>query len=325
MKHVFITIIFLFVSQSKTYAEELHGIFMVVKGDVEVESKKTGKFKAKVSAKVYAGDTVTVAADGRAKIVMSDRNVLNISPDSKMTINKYENDSQTGVKNVEIDLSKGKLRSNVEQKYDGEKSQFLIKTPTAVAGVRGTQFLTAFDPVSKKTQIVTFKGSVAFSVAGSSATVFVKKGESSTAAAGQAAPEPPKPVNKDELKDLNKSSNSAKTEDEAKKDAATATAKSDKEDSKSEDGKDGKKDKRSLASEDAKDSKDSTMIDKKDMDIDQAKDVKPQLNVEPPPMDVRPRPPVFTGPPPQNSVIDEIVRGKINKTKVIIVPTLPSK
>ncbi len=323
MKHVIIVTLFLFVSQSKTYAEELHGIFMVVKGDVEVESKKTGKFKAKVSSKIYAGDTVSCAADGRAKIVMSDRNVLNVSPDTKITVNKYENDSQTGVKNVDIELSKGKLRSNVEQKYDGEKSQFLIKTPTAVAGVRGTQFLTSFDPVAMKTQIVTFKGEVSFALTGSDTKVFVKKGESSTAAPGQTTPEAPKPVKKDDLEQLNKSSNSAKAEKEDAKQDVASNTKNDKEDSKDKDKKDNKDRKREPTSERAGD--DNKMIDRKDMDIDQARDVKPQFNAEAPPQQLPPRPVIPAGPPPQNSVIDDIVRGKVNKTKVIIVPTVPAK
>lgn len=324
MKHVLIVSLFLFASHTKTFAEELHGIFMVVKGDVEVESKKTGKFKAKVSAKVYAGDTINCGPDGRAKIVMSDRNVLNVSPDTKIAINKYENDSQSGVKNVDIELSKGKLRSNVEQKYDGEKSQFLIKTPTAVAGVRGTQFLTSFDPVSMKTQIVTFKGSVAFALKGSDQQVFVKKGESSSASQGQAAPEPPKPVKKDELEQMNKSSNSAKTEkdDAGKKDVAATGPDGKKDDSKKDDG--GKDQKRGPASEGSSES----MIDKKDMDTGAiAKEVAPPINATAPPPQLPPipRPIGPPGPGQQNSVIDEIVRSKINKTKVIIVPTLPGK
>lgn len=285
---------------------------MVVKGDVEVESKKTGKFKAKVSSKVYAGDTVNCGPDGRAKIVMSDRNVLNISPDSKMTINKYENDSQTGVKNVDIELSKGKLRSNVEQKYDGEKSQFLIKTPTAVAGVRGTQFLTSFNPATKQTQIVTFKGEVAFQLKGSNAQVFVKKGEASTASQGQTAPEPPKPVDKKELDQMNKSSNSAKVDgDDAKKDSSATTARADKDDAKKDDGGDKKRD---PASDGPGDSK---MIDKKDMDTSMVSEMPPPPMPEGPRM--RPGPQQQVKPP---EVPRDIIQNKANKTKVIIVPTL---
>ncbi|MBL7543464.1 MAG: FecR domain-containing protein [Bdellovibrionaceae bacterium] len=330
MKHVFI-ILFLVVSQSKTLAEELHGIFMVVKGDVEVESKKTGKFKAKVSSKVYAGDTVTTLADGRGKIVMSDRNVLNLSPDTQMTINKYENDSTTGIKNVDIDLSKGKLRSNVEQKYDGEKSQFLIKTPTAVAGVRGTQFATSFNPTTQQTQIVTFKGIVALSVPGSTAPpVMVKKGQTSSVSQGQAAPEPPKNMDKKDLDKENKSSNSAKAEPTAAdgnaevKTEVTDNKKSDKSDKKEDSSGEKKEQKRSVAAaEESGSTKEPKMIDKKDMDIEMAKEVKAPVTVDPP-VAPPPRPPVvkeFRPPEIPKTVTDNIS----NKTKVIIVPKLPGQ
>tara|TARA_B110001454_G_C12723330_1_gene436744 strand:- start:35423 stop:36295 length:873 start_codon:yes stop_codon:yes gene_type:complete len=289
MKHVLI-VLFLLASQSKTFAEELHGIFMVVKGDVEVESKKTGKFKAKVASKVYAGDLVTTGADSRAKIVMSDRNVFNISTDTKMTINKYENDSTTGVKNVEIDLSKGKVRSNVEQKYDGEKSQFMIKTPTAVAGVRGTQFLTSFDPATRRTEIVTFKGAVALSLPGSSTPpVIVKKGETSSVTQGQAAPEAPKQMKKEDLDKANGST--AKNES--------------------------KEQGRSPASE-ANPGSSSGMVDKADVAVD-VKNVPKAFDAPPPPVVSGPpivKPPVV--PPP---VPTDIISNKSLKTKVIIVPT----
>lgn len=286
MKYVFIFLLML-VSQSKIYAEELHGIFMVVKGNVEVESKKTGKFKAKVSSKVYAGDTISTDAEGRGKIVMSDRNVLNISPSTKFTINKYENDPTTGVRNVDIDLSQGKLRSNVEQKYDGEKSQYLIKTPTAVAGVRGTQFLTSFDPATRKTEIVTFKGAVALSLPGSSAPpVMVRKGETSSISQGQSVPEAPKPMKKDDLENANKNSIAAKNAKEPE--AKQETAKSDR------------------------------MLEVRDVVVDE-KSISKGPNASSPPMRIAP--PVVIRPPevPQQ-VIQDLVRSKINKTKVIIVP-----
>ncbi len=300
MKHVLI-VLFILVSQSKTFAEELHGIFMVVKGDVEVESKKTGKFKAKVASKVYAGDVVSTGADSRAKIVMSDRNVFNISTDTKITINKYENDSTTGVKNVEIDLSKGKVRSNVEQKYDGEKSQFMIKTPTAVAGVRGTQFLTSFDPATRRTEIVTFKGAVALSLPGSSAPpVMVKKGQTSGVGEGQATPDAPKQMKKEDLDTANKGSNSAKKED------------------KKENG-----DSRSPASEGKKEvkadpAKPEGMVDRADIAADLKNVPKSPDAPTPPPM---PGPSPKPKPPEPPKVERDLISNRNLKTKVIIVPT----
>ena len=126
---------------SQSMAAEVHGVMMVVKGDIKVTSAKTQKTdQAKIGMKVFPGDAIQASADSRAKIVMSDKNVLNISPDSKIVIAQYQNDGNN--KNVQIDVMYGKVRADVQQKYDGDKSQFNVKTPSAVAGVRGTVFLT---------------------------------------------------------------------------------------------------------------------------------------------------------------------------------------
>lgn len=195
------------------HAEGMYGMFMVVKGDISVINAQNQKVAAKVGSKILPGETVVSGKDSRAKIVMSDRNVMNISPDTTLKIEKYTNDPKTGEKNVELNLIDGKARNNVEQKYDGEKSKFIMKTATAVAGVRGTQFFVAYNSKSQTTQVVTLKGQVTFapvSVDGSvGKAVTVNKGESTSVAAGAVAPEPPKAMPKEELNKVDKESTAA--------------------------------------------------------------------------------------------------------------------
>ncbi len=187
-----------------------YGMFMVVKGDVKVQNGNNQANAAKVGLKVAVGDTIISGADSRAKIVMSDRNVISISPSTQIKIEKY----QTGAnRNVELSLSEGKVRNNVEQEYDGEKTKFLIKTPTAVAGVRGTQFVTSYDVKMKITDVVTLKGQVAFSNLTSSATVLVNKGEQSTMKKDQ-APDKPKIAAPEILKSIDHDFSDAKTKSE---------------------------------------------------------------------------------------------------------------
>ncbi|MGZ3773691.1 MAG: FecR family protein [Pseudobdellovibrionaceae bacterium] len=222
-----------------TYADAMHGIFMVVKGEVSVKSANQQKPKVKVGDKVFPGDVVECGADGRAKIVMSDRNVINISPDTKLEIQKYENNGTS--KNVELNLLQGKVRNNVEQKYDGEKNKFLVKTPTAVAGVRGTQFFTSFDPGTRITSVVTLRGAVTLAPAnvtnGNAKPVVVKKGESTSMAPGS-NPEPPKAMPKEELKKIDQESTASASP--SKQDSPKEVAKSEnsKSDSKNSDSKD---------------------------------------------------------------------------------------
>ena len=209
---------------SSAFAADVHGIFMVVKGDVKITSG--GKVEsAKVGKKVFPGDSIEAAADSRAKVVMSDKNVLNVSPDSKIVIEKYENDGKDK-KNVELNVLYGKVRASVEQKYDGEKSKFNIKTPSAVAGVRGTDFITGYNPNTKVSQVITFSGVVAVGTPGPNGSisnaVFVRPGQMTSAGAGQ-APEAPKSVPTEELKTMNTESVSA-VEPKAEAPAAQVSA-----------------------------------------------------------------------------------------------------
>ncbi len=185
-------------------AQSLQGVFMVVKGDIKVVSPDGKSDAAKVGKKVSSGDSIVAGADARAKIVMADKNVINISPDSKITIEKYENDGKDK-KNVELKVEYGKIRASVEEKYDGEKSKFNIKTPSAVAGVRGTDFLTGYQPSTRATSVVTFSGTVAVGKPGPGGSiqnpVFVRQGQM-TNASGSGV-EQPKAVPKEELNKMN--------------------------------------------------------------------------------------------------------------------------
>ncbi|MFN8943809.1 MAG: FecR domain-containing protein [Pseudobdellovibrionaceae bacterium] len=200
-------------SSTFVQANEMYGMFMVVKGEISVLSAQNRKRPVKVGSKILSGETVVSGIDSRAKIVMSDRNVINISPETQLKIEQYKNDPKTGEKNVELNLIDGKVRNNVEQKYDGEKNKFIMKTATAVAGVRGTQFFVAFSSKTQITQVVTLKGQVSFapvSVSGTvGSSVFVNKGESTSVGAGAPAPEPPQVLPKEELKKVDKESTAA--------------------------------------------------------------------------------------------------------------------
>ena len=97
---------------------------------------------------------------------MSDKNVINVSPDTQVVFQKYEFSPKQNKKNVLINVLYGKVRSKVNQKYNGKTSKFQVKTPSAVAGVRGTDFLASYSQSSKTSQIVTFEGRVSFGLPG---------------------------------------------------------------------------------------------------------------------------------------------------------------
>lgn len=305
-------------------ADAIHGIFMVVKGDVSVSNSAKQKQKVKVGDKVSPGDVVESAAESRAKTVMSDRNVINISPDTKLEIQKYENDGKN--KNVEMNLLQGKVRNNVEQKYDGEKNKFLIKTPTAVAGVRGTQFFTSFDPATKITAVVTLRGAVSLTpvkvTSGNLKPVIIQKGESTTVSPGS-NPEPPKAMPKEDLKKIDQESTASASgmKQETPKDIAAGDS------PKAENINTETKEARSPAMADVNtagnppSSKGPSMVEVNDMDAGQFKEIRMPAAIAnqpapPPPMLMNPTLP----PPPPQGLINSIIGGNAGRARIIVKP-----
>jgi len=220
-------ILFVFVAATSINLFASQGLFMVVKGSVKTISKDNLETPAKVGAKVFAGDTVITDTDSRAKIVMSDRNVINISPNTKMKIEEYINEAKN--KNVKISLLEGKIRNNVEQKYDNDKNKFEVKTPNAVAGVRGTQFITSYYEANKTTEVITLNGQVEFrslTNAGipSATAISVKKGERSEHTTGQDKPIDPIKLSRESLKEQTSETNVRNKEDGAAKDSTQLPA-----------------------------------------------------------------------------------------------------
>jgi hypothetical protein len=237
---------------SVAHAGDVHGILRVVKGDVQIKSA-SGTVKAKLGAKVFPKDIIITGKDSRAKVVMVDNNELNVSPDSQIELQNYEYDPAAGKKEVLLNVIYGKVRSKVEQKYDGKTSKFQIKTPSAVAGVRGTDFITGYNRADNSSSVVTFRGRVEFGLPGPGGTisnpVSVTPGTQAMTNGSGAPPAPPAPVDKKELAKMDHESNAETGGDKGKSDerqpaddGGKKEKKDDKKDGNKNDDKDGSKD-----------------------------------------------------------------------------------
>ncbi len=194
-------------------AEAACGKFVVVKGSVQVDfAKEKRSDRARVGTEVCAGDSISAAADSRAKIKMVDNNEINISPDTVMKIAAYEYKPEEDKRKVLLDVLKGKVRSTVKQKYDGQANTFQVKTKAAVAGVRGTDFIASFDPKMGRLEIVTFEGRVEVGKLDQGGrlmpSVSVTAGQMTEVLMGK-SPEAPKAVPASELKQMDANSQAA--------------------------------------------------------------------------------------------------------------------
>lgn len=195
---------------SSAHASGVYGTFRVVKGDVNVQSPDGKIKKARVGNKVFPQDKIVTGQDSRAKIVMIDDNVIDLSPASEIVFQKYEYQPEQNKKDVLLNVIYGKVRSKVNQKYDGANNNFKVKTPSAVAGVRGTDFFTSYNSSTKASSVVTFEGEVAYGIPGPNGSiknaVAVRAGQMASNAMGS-PPSTPRSLPKTQLSNLDKGSN----------------------------------------------------------------------------------------------------------------------
>ncbi len=129
----------------------------MVRGKVTV--LKPGKHEV---AQVKEGDvlpqnsSILTADKSIVKLLFKDKSVVSLGPNSKIIIDV----SKKKEKNV-ISLLKGVIRAEVKKTEDQSTNKMLIKTRTAVMGIRGTKLKTSYNPINTNTSLVTIEGDVA--------------------------------------------------------------------------------------------------------------------------------------------------------------------
>lgn len=129
-------------------------------GKVLVERSGTAEPLA-AGSNVKAGQQIMTGNDGSAALLLADGSTLRIPPSSKLQLDKSDRlIGGAGFINL-VRLATGRVESSV-QKMTGTASRFEINTPTAAAGVRGTEFRVAFDETQQASRSEVVEGSVAF-------------------------------------------------------------------------------------------------------------------------------------------------------------------
>ena len=88
---------------------------------------------------VYVGDILSTPSDGRVKLLLRDRSIMDLGPSSLFKIDRLQARGG-GEREVDASLPYGSLRTGVTRKLEG-KSHFKVRTPSATMGVRGTEFV----------------------------------------------------------------------------------------------------------------------------------------------------------------------------------------
>jgi len=125
------------------------GQVKTAKGTVHVE--RDGKsLPASVGMQIRQSDALVTGADGSVGVTFSDNSLLSTGPNSILVVDRYSFDSTTHAGRFDASLKKGTLAvvsgKMVKQSPDAMK----VRTPAAIMGVRGTEFVVQVEEPAKK-------------------------------------------------------------------------------------------------------------------------------------------------------------------------------
>lgn len=109
-----------------------------ITGQVTITRASGEPVSLRVYEPVMEGDTLQTGTDGRVKVMLSDDSVITLSPNSKLVVRTQTFTRAPARRESFMELMQGRVRAAVARYTANYQSTFKIKTPTAVAGVRGS-------------------------------------------------------------------------------------------------------------------------------------------------------------------------------------------
>ena len=116
------------------------GVVKVSKGDVSVE-RAGRRILAQVGTRISEGDVVATGLDGSVGITFQDNTLLSMGPGSSLVIEKFAFDSTTHKGVFDTSLRRGTLAAVSGKIAKQSPDAMKVRTPAAVLGVRGTEFV----------------------------------------------------------------------------------------------------------------------------------------------------------------------------------------
>ncbi len=116
------------------------GKFTSIEGAVDVTSPGKEAIKANLGDSLNVGDIIRTKSKSKSEVTFLDGTVLRIAESSRLRVSEFaqQQEQRTAI----LNLFRGKIQNIVKTLAgaSAEKSKYEIHTPTAVCGVRGTQF-----------------------------------------------------------------------------------------------------------------------------------------------------------------------------------------
>ena len=118
------------------------GVVQQIQGEVVITHHKDLKgHKAENGMLLYKGDTIQTSGTGRVRIRLNDSSIISLASQTKLKLTRSVYAKKKKRRSSFLSLALGKARFFVVKMLDFKRSEFKVKTPTAVCGVRGSDFV----------------------------------------------------------------------------------------------------------------------------------------------------------------------------------------
>lgn len=125
------------------------GVVQFIAGDVQLVQADGGERPARKGVAVNVGDTLSTAKGAMAQLKMGDGAVVVVVPESRVTVVEFRYAGvEDGTEKVRYRLEQGGFRAVTGAIGRTHKKNYLIETPIAHMGVRGTDHETYYFPAS---------------------------------------------------------------------------------------------------------------------------------------------------------------------------------
>ncbi|HEX4028666.1 MAG TPA: FecR domain-containing protein [Rhizomicrobium sp.] len=127
-------------------AEDAIGQVKTAKGDVKVLRHGATQSQAlAVGDHVFQSDTISTAKGASVGITFMDNSMISLGPGSQLALDQFQFDTTTHAGVFNTSLTKGTLAVKSGQIVQQTPEAMHIKTPAALLGVRGTEFVVRAD------------------------------------------------------------------------------------------------------------------------------------------------------------------------------------
>jgi hypothetical protein len=134
------------IASQAVYGEPV-GKFTRVEGRVDITRPGNPAEEVKVGSDIFEKDIVRSKSSSKAEILFTDGNILKLAQNTRLEISEYINAS--GRRSTVLNLFRGKIQNRVKKLlgsvFGNEGNRYEVHTPTAVCGVRGTDFFMYYE------------------------------------------------------------------------------------------------------------------------------------------------------------------------------------